>query len=63
MNNQNKAVRPDQTGGAEIERTPEMIKNGEPTIGTKHAGQEGADYIPAHTDDSEKNISDADASR
>ena len=57
MNDQHKnTVRPDQTGGAEIERTPEMIKNGEPTLGTKHAGQEGAEYVP-HVDNEEKNTS------
>lgn len=64
MNDQDKkAVRPDQTGGAEIERTPEMIKNGEPTLGTKHAGQEGVEYVP-HIDPEEKNTdNDRDTSR
>ncbi len=50
MNNQDKeAIEARSDRRSEIERTPEMIKNGEPTIGTKHAGQEGADYV-AHAD-------------
>ena len=49
MNN-NENIRPDQTGGMEIERTPEMIEKWLPALGTRDAGQEGKDYV-GHDDE------------
>lgn len=54
MNDQHQQpIKPDETHGAEIEKTPQMYEKGGPAPGTKHAGEEGKDFV-AHTDHSEE---------
>lgn len=50
--------KPDQTHGAEIERTHEMYEKGMPAPGTRDAGQDGKDFV-AHEDNKGANSDDS----